>query len=206
MGWLADAYAPPPFPGPVDEERAGAGRVLYEARCASCHGSYAEGPRPRRLVSYPNVLVPQDRMGTDPARWAAMDSALLARLRSTAYARHVDARRTGGYAAPILSGLWATAPYLHNGSVPTLWHLMTPDARPARFQVGGHALDFERMGIAGAPDAEGTYRYPAGYVPWSTPETYDTRQPGLGNAGHEREFAALSDADKRALIEYLKGL
>jgi mono/diheme cytochrome c family protein len=206
MGWLAASYAPPPFPGPVDEEPAGAGRVLYDARCASCHGSYAEGSRPRRLISYPNVLTPQDSMRTDPARWEAMDSALLARLRTTVYARHVDARRTGGYAAPILSGLWATAPYLHNGSVPTLWHLMTPDARPARFQVGGHALDFERMGIAGAPDAEGTYRYPAGYAPWSTPETYDTRQPGLRNAGHEREFAGLSDADKRALIEYLKGL
>jgi mono/diheme cytochrome c family protein len=206
MGWLDEKYAPPPFPGEIDEERAGAGRVLFEARCVSCHGSYAEGARPRRLASYPNVLVPQDSMGTDPARWMAMDSALLARLRTTAYARHVEARRTGGYAAPILSGLWATAPYLHNGSVPTLWHLMTPDSRPARFQVGGHALDFAQMGIAGAPDAEGTYRYPAEYVPWSTPETYDTRKPGLGNQGHEREFAGLSDAEKRALIEYLKGL
>jgi mono/diheme cytochrome c family protein len=206
MGWLARDYAPPPFPGAIDAERSRAGRVLYEARCAQCHGSYAEGPPPRRLVSYPNLLVPQDSIGTDPARWQAMDSALLARLRTTAYARHVDARRTGGYVAPILSGLWATAPYLHNGSVPTLWHLMTPATRPARFQVGGHALDFARMGIAGEPDAEGTYRYPAGYVPWSTPEVYDTREPGLGNGGHEREFAGLPDAEKRALIEYLKGL
>ena len=206
MAWLARDYAPPPFPGAIDEEKARAGRVLYEARCARCHGSYAEGPPPRRLVSYPNRVVPQDSMGTDPTRWEAMDFALLARLEGTAYARHVDARRTGGYVAPILSGLWATAPYLHNGSVPTLWHLMTPDARPARFQVGGHLLDFTRMGIAGEADAEGTYRYPAGYVPWSTPEVYDTRQPGLGNRGHEREFAGLSDAEKRALIEYLKGL
>ena len=206
MEWLTHEYAPPPFPGPIDAERARAGRAIYDARCASCHGSYAEGPPPRRLVSYPNRLVAQDSLGTDPARWQAMDSALLARLRTTAYARHVDVRRTGGYVAPILSGLWATAPYLHNGSVPTLWHLMTPDARPARFQVGGHALDFASMGIAGAPDAEGTYRYLADYAPWSTPELYDTRKPGLGNGGHEREFAGLSDADKRALIEYLKGL
>jgi mono/diheme cytochrome c family protein len=205
MQWLTEAYAPPPFPGAVDGERARAGRVLFEARCASCHGTYAEGP-PRRLVSFPNVLVPQARMGTDPARWQAIDSALLARLRGTAYARHVDARRTGGYVAPILSGLWATAPYLHNGSVPTLWHLMTPGARPARFQVGGHGLDYGWMGIAGEPDAAGTYRYPAGYAPWSVPEVYDTRQPGMGNGGHEAEFSALSEAEKLALIEYLKGL
>jgi hypothetical protein len=57
-----------------------------------------------------------------------------------------------------------------------------------------------------ARPSEGTYRHPAGYTPWSTPETYDTRRPGLGNRGHEREFAGLSDAEKRALIEYLKGL
>ena len=108
--------------------------------------------------------------------------------------------------APILSGLWATAPYLHNGSVPTLWHLMTPESRPARFQVGGHALDFGLMGIAGAADAEGTYRYPAGSAPWSVPEVYDTRQPGMGNGGHEESFSDLAEAEKRALIEYLKTL
>jgi mono/diheme cytochrome c family protein len=206
MQWLAHEYAPPPFPGAVDEERARAGQGLFQARCTQCHGTYQEGARPRRLVSYPNALIPQERIGTDPARWQAMDSALLARLRETAYAGHVDARRTGGYVAPILSGLWATAPYLHNGSVPTLWHLMTPEARPARFQVGGHSLDYGLMGIAGAPDAEGTYRYPAGYVPWSEPEVYDTRQPGMGNGGHERPFAGLSQAEKLALIEYLKTL
>lgn len=206
MQWLTDDYAPPPFPGAVDEERARAGQALFGARCAQCHGTYDEGARPRRLVSYPNALVPQERMGTDPARWQAMDSALLARLRGTAYARHVDARRTGGYVAPILSGVWATAPYLHNGSVPTLWHLMTPEARPVRFQVGGHSLDYGTMGIVGAPDGEGTYRYPAGYVPWSVPEVYDTRRPGMGNGGHEGPFSGLSDAEKRALIEYLKTL
>jgi mono/diheme cytochrome c family protein len=206
MEWLTQSYAPPPFPGTIDEERSRAGQAVYETRCAQCHGTYADGPAPRRLVSYPNLLVPQDSMRTDPARWQAIDSALMARLEETAYARHVDTRRTGGYVAPILSGLWATAPYLHNGSVPTLWHLMTPAERPARFQVGGHSLDFASVGIAGETDAEGTYRYPDGHVPWSTPETYDTRQPGLGNRGHEREFAGLSDEEKRALIEYLKGL
>ncbi len=206
MQWLTHEYAPPPFPGAVDEERARAGRVLFEARCASCHGTYDEGSRPRRLVSFPNTLVPQERMGTDPVRWQAIDPALLARLRGTAYAGHVHARRTGGYVAPVLSGLWATAPYLHNGSVPTLRHLMTPGARPVRFQVGGHALDYGSVGIAGVPDAEGTYRYPPGYVPWSLPEVYDTRRPGMGNGGHEEPFAGLSEAEKLALIEYLKGL
>lgn len=206
LAWLDASYAPPRFPGPVDEAAARAGGEIFAARCAGCHGTYDDAVRPRRLVSFPNRLVPQDGMGTDPARWRAVDERLLASLSGTAYARHVDARRTGGYVAPILSGLWATAPYLHNGSVPTLWQLMTPAGRPARFLVGGHGLDFAAVGIAGAADSEGVWRYPAGYSPWSEPELYDTRMPGRSNRGHEREFAGLADAEKRALIEYLKGL
>lgn len=206
LGWLDASYAPPRFPGPVDEAAAHSGGALFAARCAGCHGVYDEATRPRRLLSFPNRLVPQDGMGTDPARWRAMDDRLLAGLAGTAYARHVAPARTGGYVAPILSGLWATAPYLHNGSVPTLWQLMTPAERPARFSVGGHRLDYAAVGIAGAVDPAGVYRYPAGYTPWSEPELYDTRMPGRGSAGHEGEFAGLSDAEKRALIEYLKGL
>ncbi|HEV2735356.1 MAG TPA: hypothetical protein VGV85_11000 [Longimicrobiaceae bacterium] len=206
MGWLDASYAPPRFPGPVDEAAARAGGALFAARCAGCHGTYDDATRPRRLVAFPNRLVPQDSMGTDATRWRAIDDRLLASLARTAYARHVAPRRTGGYVAPILSGLWATAPYLHNGSVPTLWQLMTPAERPARFSVGGHRLDHAAVGIAGVPDADGVYRYLAGYVPWSEPELYDTRMPGRGNRGHERPFAGLADAEKRALLEYLKGL
>jgi hypothetical protein len=206
MGWLDASYAPPRFPGPVDEAAARAGSAVFAARCAGCHGVYDDATRPRRLVAFPNRLVPQDSMGTDATRWRAIDDRLLASLARTAYARHVAPRRTGGYVAPILSGLWATAPYLHNGSVPTLWQLMTPAERPARFLVGGHRLDYAALGIAGAPDAEGIYRYPQGYVPWSEPELYDTRMPGRGNTGHERPFAGLADVEKRALLEYLKGL
>ncbi|HLL47883.1 MAG TPA: hypothetical protein VK399_14325 [Longimicrobiaceae bacterium] len=206
MGWLDASYAPPRFPGPVDEAAARSGGALFAARCAGCHGVYDDATRPRRLAAFPNRLVPQDSMGTDPTRWRAIDDRLLASLARTAYARHVAPRRTGGYVAPILSGLWATAPYLHNGSVPTLWQLMTPAERPARFLVGGHRLDYASVGIAGAPDAAGDYRYLQGYVPWSEPELYDTRMPGRGNRGHERPFAGLADAEKRALLEYLKGL
>ena len=108
--------------------------------------------------------------------------------------------------APILSSLWATAPYLHNGSVPTLRQLMNPAERPARFMVGGHKLDLVDVGIAGRLAEDGVWRYPEGYQPWSDPEVYDTSLPGLSNRGHEREFGPLSEEEKRALIEYLKVL
>jgi hypothetical protein len=205
VAWLATGYTSPPFPGPIDTARMRAGEVLFSTRCASCHGTYAEG-RPRSLESFPNRFVAQESIGTDSMRWQMVDSLLLIKLRNNAYARHMTSARTGGYVAPILSGLWATAPYLHNGSVPTIWQLMTPSERPAEFELGGHALDYDKLGIAARPDEDGVYRYPSGYTPWSTPELYDTRKPGMSNRGHERQFAGLTEDEKRALIEYLKTL
>ena len=190
MGWLQE-YRPPPFPGRVDAGLAQKGQSVYRERCAGCHGTYDESLERPRLLSFPNVAVPQEEMGTDPERWQAADARLAGALRRSAFGRHVSVRPGRGYVAPPLSGLWATAPYLHNGSVPTLWQLLNPELRPERFRVGGHRLDYEQMGIA----------YPEGYVPWSEPELYDTRLPGLSNRGHEAEFRGL---DKRALLEYLK--
>ena len=84
--------------------------------------------------------------------------------------------------------------------MPTIWHLLTPEARPETFELGGHALDFERLGLRHEGD-----RYPAGYVPFSRPVILDTNQPGLNRDGHV--FGAeLSDAEKSALIEFLKRL
>lgn len=205
MQWLGRSYTPPPFPGPIDPVKMRTGAAVYASRCAKCHGAYGEGA-PRPLVSFPNALIEQSAMGTDSARWAMVDDDVLAQLQRSAYGRHMESRRTGGYVAPILSGLWATAPYLHNGSVPTLWQLLNPKERPTRFLVGGHALDFTQVGIAGVPWTDDTWRNPAGYVPWAIPELYDTRAPGLSNRGHERPSLGLSDADKWALIEYLKSL
>jgi mono/diheme cytochrome c family protein len=199
---------PPPFPGPVDGALAAAGRGVYEQRCAPCHGAYTPGPSPR-LAAYPNRRVAQERWDTDASRWAGVDDAVLAWRDSRpahAFARHVDLERTGGYVAPILDGVWITAPYLHNGSVPTLYHLMHPDERPARFEVGGHALDYARMGIALVPSNDGTHRFPEGSAPWARPVVRDTSRPGLSNSGHRQPFADMSETEKRAVLEFLKTL
>jgi len=203
LRWLGRHYQSPPFPGAVDTALARRGATVFGSRCASCHGTYGDGS-PRPLLTFPNALIEQAAMGTDPARWQMVDSALLGAIDASAYARHMRASRTGGYVAPILSGLWATAPYLHNGSVPTLWALLSPSERPARFLVGGHALDYRRMGIAGVAWSDGVTRYPAGYAPFAGPELFDTALPGMSNRGHERPSAGLSDAEKWAVIEYLK--
>lgn len=205
LEFVAD-YRPPPFPGIVDRARVPSGARIFAARCESCHGRYAKDERGMRLVAFPNRLVPQNQMGTDPARWKAVSDAGVRALGRLPVAKKINAVRTGGYVAPILSGVWQTAPYLHNGSVPTLWHLMRPETRPARFMVGGHKLDYSRVGIAGEAAADGVMRYPAGYVSWSDPGVHDASEPGKSNEGHEKEFDGLDDAKKDDLLEYLKTL
>jgi hypothetical protein len=203
LDWSLD-YQPQPFPGSIDREKALAGSQLYGAQCESCHGRYTPGIDKLRLISYPNKWVAQANMNSDPERWKAISDRMITAINKTPVANRVNADNAEGYVAPILSGLWTSAPYLHNGSVPTLWHLLHADARPKKFYVGGHKLDYTRVGIDGAIDAEGIFRYPETHRAWSTPVLIDTAAPGLSNRGHEREFASLSEADMAALIEYMK--
>lgn len=203
MAYLDSQERMPLFPGPIDLGKAARGAAIYAEHCASCHGDYVETAQRPSLRRMPNRLTPLERIGTDPERVRSVTPALLDSIgRSTL----LVAERQDGYLAPTLSGLWATAPYLHNGSVPTLWHLLHPEARPIRFQVGGHRLDIERVGIAGEADTQRDWRYPADYTPWSMPQWFDTRELGHDNRGHERPFVAMGEGDRDDLLEYLKRL
>jgi len=202
LHWLRD-YRPQPFPGELDRTLAVRGRTLYATGCADCHGRYDDSLERPRLQTFPNW---EGDVGTDPVRAMQFTPQVAAAVNDSVYGRHLSVRVARRYSAPPLTGLWSSAPYLHNGSVPTLWQLMTPGQRAIEFPVGGHALDFAQAGLALECDAQRRCRYPDGYAPFSEPVMFDTRRPGLGNGGHEREFEGLDDADKRALIEYLKRL
>ena len=108
-------------------------------------------------------------------------------------------KATGGpvYPARPLEGIWATAPYLHNGSVPTLYHLLLPAAqRPKKFPVG--QKDFDPVNVGFAID-------PAKITPQTALTLFemDTTLPGNLNTGHEWG-TQLPEGDRLALIEYLK--
>lgn len=184
---------PQPFPGRIDAERAAVGRAVFQRACSSCHGAYEETAQGPRLVSFPNWA---GDVGTDPTRAAMMTDQLAARVNASPLRRSISAAHTGVYAAPPLTGLWQSAPYLHNGSVPSLSALLGLEARPVRFRVGGHAMDMDRVGVA----------YPSGHSPYAEPAWVDTRQAGLGAGGHTAPFADLSRDDRLALLEYLKRL
>jgi cytochrome c5 len=209
VNFLFDRYAPPAFPGPIDAAKADAGAGIFAARCQSCHGTYAPSETPGqqwRITAFPNQLVALDDIGSDATRSKLVTDQIVDGLNDSALGEILHARRSSGYVAPPLTGLWASAPYLHNSSVPTLWHMLHPEARPVRFEVGGHKLDYALVGVAGELDGEGTWRMPAGYAPWSIPDLYDTTTPGRGNKGHEALFGGLSEDQKAQLIEHLKRL
>lgn len=195
FAWLA-LYRPEPFPGEVDRVLARKGEAAYAAACAGCHGDFAWDEALPRLVRYREWI---GDVGTDTLRSRTFDASLAGAISDTAYRGVIDVSPGEGYAAVPLAGLWASAPYLHNGSVQSLAALLDPRLRKRRFMVGGHALDFDTVGLKLAEDG----RFPPGYLPFSQPEWVDTGEPGLGNGGHE--FGSdLSVDDRRALLEFLK--
>lgn len=101
------------------------------------------------------------------------------------------------YESRVLHGIWATAPYLHNGSVPSLWELLTPpEQRKPFFMVGSKKYDAKNVGYVTdeSPFKDGKLVVSGSDV-----------QPGNGNSGHD--FGTkLSDDEKWQLIEYLKQL
>jgi hypothetical protein len=192
--------------GRLEPERIERGRVHYTQHCARCHEAGGG-------------VVPLEEVGTDEKRARSFGSKvgdlefpaalqdLLARVKQRAYAREglsgpetqgldpevIYWRAPMGYVARPMAGIWATPPYLHNGSVPTLWDLLQPvSARPARFPLGHQEYDPVKVGYA--TEVSGMPRF-----------TFEVSKPGNGNAGHEYG-TDLSDEEKRDLLEYLKSL
>jgi len=105
------------------------------------------------------------------------------------------------YKARPLDGIWATAPYLHDGSVPTLYDLLLPaKERPRQFYVGNREYDPKRVGYVSDVD-----NGPATFL-FKTTDGDGGPIDGNGNQGHEYHVGSLSDADRWALVEYLKSL
>jgi mono/diheme cytochrome c family protein len=96
------------------------------------------------------------------------------------------------YKAAPLAGIWATAPYLHNGSVPNLYELLLPsDERTSKFYVGSREFDAKKVGFK-TEQAPGT-------------TLFDTSLPGNSNAGHDT-YGTFNEEQRWQLVEYLKSL
>lgn len=165
-----------------------AGRGVYQTHCSACHGNY-EGSN----ANYPGLVIASDDLGTDRLREQGMDDFQVAAINSSWYGEPGAWENTNGYLAPALIGVWATAPYLHNGSVPDLLGVLDSSQRPLRWWYSPDtSYDETRVG----------WRYQESGDPESA---YDTSAAGLSNRGHDYGDA-LSETDRKSLLDYLKTL
>ena len=113
--------------------------------------------------------------------------------------RFADTKGRRVYRAKTLVGIWATAPFLHNGSVPTIYDLLTPAAeRPVAFPTGQREYDPVKLGLQTDPSK-------FTLAPNLVPFTFDTRLRGNWNSGHEWSFyPTLTDDMRFAIVEFLK--
>ncbi|WP_022950191.1 c-type cytochrome [Methylohalobius crimeensis] len=193
---------PPSFPWSIDNELALEGQTVFETHCSACHGTYGENDR------YPNLVVGLDVVGTDPlqARSATDGSSdrFIKWFNRSFFGRLSRAAPAPGYVPPPLDGIWATAPFLHNGSIPTLAALLDSRIRPTYWVRSFDRDDYDPSTV-GWRYRELSYGKPAARDETERKRLYDTTLPGYSNAGHT--FGDdLTDRQRKALLEYLKTL
>jgi hypothetical protein len=197
------------------------GATLYVQHCAKCHDRQECGRKsPEGSVTYG-----LHEIGTDPLRatnfarpleggkpFTQELQAVAAKVKNQAGSGANPGEHRGqldlpeeqirwittlGYVARPLDGIWATAPYLHNGSVPTLDDLLKPEKeRPVRFPLGHREYDPDKLGYV-----TDLAKVPAAERPFVV--MYDTDLKGNSNGGH-LYGTDLSPSDRKALLEYLK--
>ncbi|MEX2520710.1 MAG: hypothetical protein WD969_15410 [Paracoccaceae bacterium] len=202
--WLK-SLPPPPYPFAIDETLAAAGEPIYRRLCFDCHDF--NGARIAEIV-------PLAEIGTDPYRSLSYTRTLLEAQQDYTKSFFWAFRNfsvTDGYSSHPLDGIWARAPYLHNGAVPSMMDLLTDEAdRPQAFELGVDVYDHARMGFAAARLAPsgGGFTFADGRAYDGGRFVLDTQMKGNGRFGHSGPAygTTLGDAEKRALIEYMKTL
>jgi len=195
--WLYDEARPPAWPYPVDRALAATGQALFTQYCSACHGRSGTdftGP-------FVGQVTPIEKVKTDRCRLDSYTYELCAN-QNLLYAgypneRFQHFRKTFGYANQPLDGIWLRAPYLHNGSVPSLRDLLEPASRrPRAFWRGYDVYDRKRVGFVSDVPKENGHQY----------FRFDTTLPGNGNSGHEGTVYGtdLSPDEKDAIVEYMK--
>jgi hypothetical protein len=176
----------------VNKSLVKTGSLLYVKNCSKCHGNSDD---------YPNLLIPESVIKTDSLLFKSnyQGDKFVRWFNSSWFAKGEHPARLepfNGYIAPPLDGIWITAPYLHNGSVPTLEGVLNSRIRPRYWARDFNVLhyDYAKLG----------WTYESRETPLEG-TVYNTDLPGYGNYGHY--FGdKLSDKERKAIIEYLKTL
>jgi hypothetical protein len=208
----------------IDFDKAKRGQSVFRQFCSRCHGTYikawddpdsSELAAKQRLATV-SVNMPREtrarNVGTDPSRSMAMEilaprANRLAIFKNNQISFQVN---PGAYVPPPLVGIWARWPYMHNNAIPTLDQVLTPAReRVTEYYVGAANnpktdYDTSAVGFPLGNKAPRTWRTSA--------RRFDTRKPGLSNAGHDEGIFLkngvnqLTGNKKWDLIEFMKTL
>ncbi|MEQ1828378.1 MAG: cytochrome c [Pirellula sp.] len=198
FAFLSELRAPK-YPLPIHREQASRGKLAFERTCAACHGTYSNDQN-----EYPEVRVPIAELGTDPIRLQSLSTTHRRNYGQSWFANfggQDTIAEVDGYVAPPLDGVWASAPYLHNGSIPTLWHLLHPESRPKTWKRTALGLDTSKIGLQVEIDVEIPKRLRPAERRWY----FDTTRFGKSASGHNYPNE-LSEDERADLLEYLKTL
>ena len=195
---------------PINQDLAKRGMLIFTNNCAQCHGYYGAGEG-----NYFETWYDQEIIRTDPARLYGMGRVYREFLKVSFFgedgtgpsppgrpAQAITVFQPPGYIAPPLDGIWATPPYFHNGSSPTLWHVLHPRERPKVWFRSEDGYDPVRVGLVFdefdvLPDSA--------VAGWQKRMYFQDTLPGKSIQGHYFG-ASLSNDEKMALIEYLKSI
>jgi mono/diheme cytochrome c family protein len=204
---LAYIYSiqPPKYPRAINAALARKGGMLFVENCAKCHGHYGPGGG----GDYPNLLIPASAIGTDSLLYTSnfQSPQFITWFNKSWFAQGDHPARLepfDGYIAPPLDGIWITAPYLHNGSVPTLEGVLNSKARPTYWSRDFDNPQYDYVNVGWKYERE---QGPAGQAApgGKIKSVYNTTLPGYGNYGH-RFGDKLTEPERKAVIEYLKTL
>ena len=236
----------PPYPQSLDADLVRKGADLFHGRarpanphgfraCKTCHGSYTKKDDAADYSQPGSWTVDYDfshvirNVRTDPAYNTTLQAlapiaehinkleSYYAAQGTPEFTPRASVPSKPGYVAPPLVGVWASAPYFHNGSVPTLATVLNSSKRPeiwSRNARDPHAYDLERVGMLYETVSREAFENSAASAadkPFLSQPVidhgaiYDTTQFGHGNTGHT--FGdSLSDEERLAVIEFLKSL
>ena len=197
---------PPKYPYYIDETLASKGKELFystEVGCFRCHGVYDGEGNVQWTGKHIDV-------GTDRGRIDVVSKGFIEALSGTPISKDGRLVKSEGYAATPLTGVWINYGYLHNGSVPTLYHLLGPESeRPKIFNVmAARNFDPVRVGqklylddkTAKLSESELLRKH------GDDRDWFNANRSGAGNLGHDVWSVIKTDENRTALIEYLKTL
>ena len=219
---LLDGLPATAYPFDVDEDLARKGEALYQENCEACHQPnngkvYSELNTSTARSKVINILLMEgarkqyqavcstekvvEMYGKEVKPCAEFEGVSLENMEHVIM-RPIDDQ--AGYNATALKGVWSTAPYLHNGSVPTLHHLLVPETRPAKFYKGRLNYDQENVGYVWEEGPEGGYLFDTEAFHAFSRNGHDQN---ITIDGKEMKLNWADDLEgAKAIVEYMKTL